>query len=347
MTSFLPEWAPNIHPLIVHFPIALLTTAVALHFLELIRPGCDKIKTISTALYLLGIVAGWAAFFAGQEAADSVNLSSSAIPILNQHADLAQRTVILFSIVAGARLMEYFTEKLNHLGWRVSIFLLGGIGLVSLTLTGDQGARLVFEQGVGVRKVIQTITNENAESNQVKMLNSFEDGSWSWTPVTGSPGQLFEGFQFFMGKEEDLEPASGPDNLLFNVKGPVLFVNNQVLSGVQMDLEFNLDRFNGTVWLIHHAQDQQNYDYLSAGLGKMVLGRIVKGKNKILEEKSITLSGNTTLRVVGSGKHFRGYLNGELVLHGHAGGQPAGFTGLKIEGTGSLGISKLVVSVLH
>ncbi len=346
MTSFLPDWAPNVHPLIVHFPIALLTTAVALHFLELIRPGWGKVKTISTALYVLGFIAGWVAYFAGQEAADGVSLPSSAIPILNQHADLAQRTVIIFSIVAGARLLEYFTEKLDHLGWRISIFLLGGIGLVSLTLTGDHGARLVFEQGVGVQKTTQTVTNGVTESTQVKRLNSFKDGSWTWSPVAGSPERLFEGFLFLVGNQEDVAPANDPDHPLFNVKGPVLFVNEQVLSGVEMDLALNLDQFHGTVWLIHHVQDQQNYDYLSVRSGKMVFGRVVSGKDKILEEKPVSVSGNATIRVVGSGKHFRGYLNDELVLHGHAGGQPAGFTGLKIEGTGSLGISKLTVSIL-
>ena len=27
--NLVPDWAPNIHPLLVHFPIALLSTAVA------------------------------------------------------------------------------------------------------------------------------------------------------------------------------------------------------------------------------------------------------------------------------------------------------------------------------
>ncbi|MFQ6612748.1 MAG: DUF2231 domain-containing protein [Fidelibacterota bacterium] len=348
MTSLLPEWAPNIHPLIVHFPIALLTTAVGIHLLELILPRCSKFPTISTALYLLGVIGAWVAFFAGRVAANSVILPSTAIPILNQHADLAERTVALFTVASGIKIVNYFFHKLTHAAWKITGFILSAIALVSLTLTGDQGARLVFEQGIGVQTTTLGETSEMAtEKDTVKSLMTSDDGSWIWSPVEGSVESVFKGFRFLRGKPADLSVSSDRGPGILKVTEPVTIITGQKLAGVQMDLQFNLDEFNGTVSLLHHLQDENNYDYLTVSRAELILGRFENDKNKILEKQPITLEGNGIVRVVGSGKHFRGYLNGELVLHGHAGGQPAGFTGIKIEGKGTLGLTKLAVSVIQ
>ncbi|SVE05786.1 uncharacterized protein METZ01_LOCUS458640, partial [marine metagenome] len=36
--ALLPSWAPNLHPLIVHFPIAVLTAAVVADLIDIFLP---------------------------------------------------------------------------------------------------------------------------------------------------------------------------------------------------------------------------------------------------------------------------------------------------------------------
>ncbi len=54
--NLVPEWAPNLHPLLVHFPIGLLTTAAALDFVALTFRGNRPLPDTATFLYLPGLV---------------------------------------------------------------------------------------------------------------------------------------------------------------------------------------------------------------------------------------------------------------------------------------------------
>ena len=72
--ELLPEWAPNVHPILVHFPIALLVIAVLFDGAALFlrkRPG---VRTAAVALFTLGATAALAAFFTGRAAADEILL---------------------------------------------------------------------------------------------------------------------------------------------------------------------------------------------------------------------------------------------------------------------------------
>lgn len=124
---------------------------------------------------------------------------------------------------------------------------------------------------------------------------------------------------------------------------PVLFVAGDDLASVQAEIEINLCEFNGTVSLVHHVQDKMNYDYFSIDNNQFKLGRVENGIDKILSEKSITHNCWINLRVVGDGRHFRGYLDDQLLLHGHEKNLPPGTSGLRIDGSGIIYLKKLMV----
>ena len=50
----LAEWMPNIHPVIVHFPIALIIVALAIDLVGLIFRKISWIPRMSTVLFVLG-----------------------------------------------------------------------------------------------------------------------------------------------------------------------------------------------------------------------------------------------------------------------------------------------------
>jgi uncharacterized membrane protein len=91
--ELLPEWALNIHPLVVHFPVALLVVAAGLNLLTFFIPEKWWDEWKNTILYGLGAVAAIAAYYTGQSAADTVFLPSQAQSVLNNHADWAFWTV--------------------------------------------------------------------------------------------------------------------------------------------------------------------------------------------------------------------------------------------------------------
>lgn len=71
LIQFLPEWAPNIHPMIVHFPIGLLVFAVILDLLQWIPRLSDKLGLTVLILYAAGSLGSIAAFWTGRLASET------------------------------------------------------------------------------------------------------------------------------------------------------------------------------------------------------------------------------------------------------------------------------------
>ncbi len=88
--QLLPDWAPNVHPLVVHFPIALIFIAILVDISSVIFKRQIWIKYSAIMLYTLGTATALAAYLSGRQAADSVLLPPMANPVLNHHSDLAE-----------------------------------------------------------------------------------------------------------------------------------------------------------------------------------------------------------------------------------------------------------------
>ena len=72
--SLTPDWAPNLHPIVVHFPIALLTAAVVVDFLGLFMRTRAAVRDTATWLYCAGAVVAILAYFTGRNGADAMLL---------------------------------------------------------------------------------------------------------------------------------------------------------------------------------------------------------------------------------------------------------------------------------
>lgn len=60
-----PHWIPNLHPLIVHFPIALLVTAVLFDAASLFFSDENWLEKATLALYTTGTLGLIASFLSG------------------------------------------------------------------------------------------------------------------------------------------------------------------------------------------------------------------------------------------------------------------------------------------
>lgn len=145
-----PDWAPNIHPLVVHFPIAWWIAAVVVDLIALMLPKAVWANTTASALYPAGAVSAALAYFTGREAAATVMTPGMAHPIIMEHWNWALATTLAFAAIALIRFSVLFRRPQPPRWVRTALAVAALAALVSLFETGERGARLVFEHGVGV-----------------------------------------------------------------------------------------------------------------------------------------------------------------------------------------------------
>jgi uncharacterized membrane protein len=135
----------NIHPLIVHFPIALWIAALLFEIVSLVRSSEDWHRTAIRLLYL-GTFFGFAAAATGWIAQKSVPPAGDAHNVLELH-----ETLMLFAVsVAGwLSIVAYLRPRLSSA--QRKMFLAGLVVLVLLTVIGsDRGAELVYRYATSV-----------------------------------------------------------------------------------------------------------------------------------------------------------------------------------------------------
>ena len=155
--AFVPSWN-GLHPLIVHFPIALLFIAPLFVILGMALGPLKGRPFLVSALILMVLGTGsiFLAVETGEAAREVVESTSTVRAVLQQHQDLAEATEVLFTLLTVVFAVLLYAPRLlrRELGLRVivallAVFLLLYItGALFLVKTAHQGARLVHEFGV-------------------------------------------------------------------------------------------------------------------------------------------------------------------------------------------------------
>ncbi len=358
----LPDWAPNVHPLIVHFPIALLIAAALVDVVSLgIRRQYPTVRHAAVGLYALGALAAIGTFFTGRSAADGVDLPTTAITAVNAHSDWALWTVWVFGLYAVLRLGVTYWKRSGDLVVHLPLALVGVAALFLVQQTAERGAKLVYLYGVGVQAVdienptrhdhdAHGMTIDNAESmnhmEAVVAITPTADGAWAWT---ATDGRLPSGLQFLEGDEAALDATSADDTVVLRPQRPVLFVLGKPLGDVQAEATLDLAGFTGIVMLVHHVHTLQDYDFLAvdkpaSGPAMIRQGRVEGGMTTVFAEKTTALVEPVELRAVAAGGHFRGLLAGTLLTHGHGDAADAGRVGLRIAGSGPVGVLRFAAT---
>ena len=353
MNLILPEWMPNIHPLIIHFPISLLLLAVLVHLSALVIWKLPWLRTATLVASILGFLTLILTYLSGRQAADSVSLPTVAINTLSKHADLALWTLVYFGVLTILHLGIKFLKIYDKKSISIVLFVLGLFGFALVIQTADLGGQLVYKYGVGVKSeaLVEIDGDEMDEIGSTGFIKD-EDSSWQLLPSKKISSVFSDDLIWLEGSSDDVNAQfktldTNEQVIELNLSGnPVLFIAGDNLTSIQGEIEVDLCNFNGTVSLVHHVQDKMNYDYFSINDNQFKLGRMEKGIDEILSEKSITHNCWINLRVVGDGRHFRGYLDDQLLLHGHQKDFPPGAGGLRIDGSGIIYLKKLKVQSL-
>lgn len=142
----------NIHPLIVHFPIALLLTSVLADLLALLRPG-TVFKDVALFLLILGVIGAIAAGVSGERAAEAVAHLPDLREAVEQHEDLATGTIWLFVALLLSRLYMVIKGRFVSI-FRAAYFIVSLVAGGLLMATAYSGGSLVYERGAGVKPVM-------------------------------------------------------------------------------------------------------------------------------------------------------------------------------------------------
>lgn len=151
-----------IHPMLVHFPIALLSVGVLVRAASLWtakRPNFSFLLPASWMILFLGVIAAWATIIAGELAEGIVKPMLQNDIVLEEHSEHAYITAIGFTIgllIDWTR--GFLRTKLQREGWIVKrglaaiIWFIYLFSLTYLIITGFYGGTLVYEEGAAVQK---------------------------------------------------------------------------------------------------------------------------------------------------------------------------------------------------
>ncbi len=143
----------NIHPLVVHFPIALLMGAALFYFLALIFRK-DTFATTAFFLLILGTLSACVAAGTGLYAEEGVMVSFSVREHLLEHHEQLMLAITGLSIILTlwAVIARPFPKKKRGIFIFLIVIMLG-----IMTWGADYGARMVYDYNAGGNACSQPI----------------------------------------------------------------------------------------------------------------------------------------------------------------------------------------------
>lgn len=176
----MPEIIPNLHPLVVHFPIALISISAFFHVAAMFTRGkaCSTHCAIlaHTTLWL-GALSALVAVFFGWQASNSVNHDEVSHAAMMIHRTWAVGTLSVLAILAG---WDVWRNKVDSSPARwFAAAVIGAWGLVATTAW--HGGELVYRHGLGVMALPEP------EAGETGMGHEHHDHDHEGMPETQSP----------------------------------------------------------------------------------------------------------------------------------------------------------------
>jgi uncharacterized membrane protein len=139
----------HLHPMIVHFPIALLIVGF---LFDLIGTLLKKEFYSNAGFYLLilGTVGVVAAYLSGGYAGDGVSEAGALKQALETHEAAAELSLWLMAVASITRIGFVVLKKYNGIFKWVALVLFFA-GVLSIARTGYYGGELVFKHAAGVQ----------------------------------------------------------------------------------------------------------------------------------------------------------------------------------------------------
>lgn len=355
---------PNLHPALVHFPIALLPMALLFEVLGLMLRRQDWLERAAVSLYGAAALGALVARWAGVRASDGlVDVPAQVQLHIARHSDWAHYSLWTIGALALLRLLLYFRDpKRTHTYARAGLLLvgLGAMGLVGFT--ADLGGGLVYQHAVAVgvtshghsevatepprRKASHGaagVEGLEGSGNVLRWEPAPEDAEALGTVLVPAEGSSLETVSW-------LSPTEGASGLGLEVSGRTLLILAGTMAGdVEVKVTLAFESFTGMFGVAHHVGAGGDGGFLTVTTeSRASLLDIRGGRVKNLSDDAFDLpTGRFTLAVSAAGRHLRGLVDGATVTHGHLADLPEGPVGLLFDGVGSLRILSIEVTLLE
>lgn len=159
----------HLHPMIVHFPIALIIVGFAAEITGLVL---KKPFFNDAAMYLLfaGTLGAIAAYFSGDMAGDGISETGALGSAIEIHEGSAVLTLWLLIVASAVRLTRLLYKRIDGVGLQVFGLVLFLVGVLSVARTGYYGGDLVYKHAAGVQLNLgfdfsQPTDSDNAMAN--------------------------------------------------------------------------------------------------------------------------------------------------------------------------------------
>jgi len=139
------DW-PRLHAAVNDLPAALLTAAVLFDFAALLRKR-ESLAWAATWTLWLGVVGGWVAVLAGEQAEEAIDHGEAIHELMEQHETWALVAMGLFTVVLVWKLWRRF--NLGS-GESIAVRVLSVLALAITVRVGMIGGQMVFDHAAGV-----------------------------------------------------------------------------------------------------------------------------------------------------------------------------------------------------
>ncbi|MEJ2194847.1 MAG: hypothetical protein P8X73_08325 [Ignavibacteriaceae bacterium] len=152
------EFLAELHPKVVHFPIALFLTFALFELLGTVLKK-EYINKAAHLILFLGVIGSVLAVLSGkQAAAANIHWTEASSALIKEHVSLANITMWYFVGLLVLKTYLVLKKKMN-LSFNYIILILAVIGCYFIYQTSEHGGQLVTKFGIG--------TELNAEQERV------------------------------------------------------------------------------------------------------------------------------------------------------------------------------------
>lgn len=168
MLPALPPWT-GLHPLVVHFPIALLLVAPLLVLLSaILRRQRVGLGAAALVLMLVGTLAAFVAVSTGNAAGELAERTPGVAATLERHEELAETARTTFALLTGMFIVVYAAPLVRRREWPNGLYVALSLvflifyagGAMVLVNTAHLGGQLVHQYGVRAMLGPDTLTSD-------------------------------------------------------------------------------------------------------------------------------------------------------------------------------------------